>query len=352
MQGAQPTAISASITMIITAGALVSNYTTLLPCRSLLPSNCAGVLLLLAVNLGILQFPQLPQLPKVPGQALLSQQLNKASRVLRDRLDDLDDSDDARDTGVGSAERARSPGIYSNTSFGGRGEGLSTRMLDAQAATAPAVAAPAADAQRAGSTAAAVQNDQRTRKQNIPAVQQQQQQQQDQPLLALTQKLGSASKTLGTSALEQGKAASTAVLQKGQQLKDSGTVQHLSQQTADAARKAAAATKKAVAGLWQRGLQLGDSEGLEALKQGTAAAAGRAAASVNGLRDTAAAPANRLQAGTAAPGLDSQQQGQAATAAAAQLLPEAAVSRSGGVGAFGSGAGKSVQEIDAILANS
>lgn len=61
------------------------------PKLCLLLDTHTGVLVLLAVKLGVLQMPQMPQLPTVPGQGLLTKQFSHAGKALRDKLDHLDD---------------------------------------------------------------------------------------------------------------------------------------------------------------------------------------------------------------------------------------------------------------------
>jgi hypothetical protein len=172
---------------------------------------------------------------------------------------------------------------------------------------------------------------------------QQEQQQQQRPAIGeaagsgvsafkgLAQQLSSSAKSLTTTALEGGKAAGGAVLQQGrqvlQQAQGSESVQGLSQQTADAASKAAQATKQLASGLWQRGQQLARPGGLQGLKQEAAEAVGRASDVVKGVKQGVGDKSKQQQ---------QQQQGQP------ELAAEAAVGR----------VGLSDQEVDAILANS
>ena len=318
---------------------------------------CTGVLVLLAAKLGILQMPQLPQLPKVPG---LARQLNKAGDAFRDRFDDLDDGfDDARGSAAAAAAATRqnkysaaagssrlltsssSSSSSINDGGGGDAERVTSRLREAQS-------------QQAAMTSAQSQ----ALPQSAPPLatpQQQEQQQQQQQRLApaaeaagpgvaafkgLAQQLGSTAKSLTTKALEGGKAASGVVLQQGrqalQQGRESEAVQGLSQQTADAASKAAKATKQLASGLWQRGQQLASPGGLQGLKQDAAAAVGRASEAVKVVKQ-----GNKIR-----PQEQEQQPQQRQQQQQGQLEPAAAA----GAGAVT--VGRSEQEVDAILANS
>jgi hypothetical protein len=304
-----------------------------------------GVLVLLAVKLGILQMPQMPQLPKVPGQALLSRQLNNAGKALQDRLHDLDDGLDD----LGDSVRVDRAATQSNFNTGVSSSSNSllssgsreSRLLDVQAAPAPPTAAAAAE--------------------TSPSILSQQQQQQQQGLAVpglagvegLAQQLGSTARNLGTSAFEQAKAAGSAALQQSKQLKDSGAVQDLTQQTAEVAGKAAQATKQAVGSLWQHGQQVAGAEVLGGLKQGTSAAVERASEAAKGLR--VSPPWVGRTSGLGAGEFSSSSGSGIGWTAAAQQQRQAAEQASampGDVGGAGINSGKTQQEIDAILANS
>ena len=124
------------------------------------------------------------------------------------------------------------------------------------------------------------------------------------------------------------------VLQQGQgSLNPSEAVQGLSQQTSDAAGRAAKATKQLASGLWQRGEQLASPGGLQGLKQDAAAVARRFRKVSEGVKLGSDVRYKQEEEQQQQQQL---QQGQPGTAA------EAAVRR----------VGRSEQEVDAILANS
>jgi hypothetical protein len=247
-------------------------------------SPCAGVLVLLAVKLGVLQMPQLPQ---VPGQALLSRQLDKASKALRERMDDLDDGAEELQDRVRAGVRPdqsrpfRAQQQQQQLSTGREPSGMlpagsgssSSRQLDVQQQVAPPMAAADAGASRVQDGAAAG-----------PAAAQ------DgagfRGFRGFAEQVGSGAKTLGVNAWQTGKATGSAALQQGKQLRDSGAVQEVSQQAAEAAGKAAQATKHAISGLWQRGQQLGSR--LAAASQSSAGVEGTAVSSSRGQQETTA----------------------------------------------------------------
>jgi hypothetical protein len=66
--------------------------TTLTLCRNFYNVIPAGVLLLLAVQAGLVQLPQ-PQLPKLPGQQVVAKQLGRAGAAIKQRVLELDGDD-------------------------------------------------------------------------------------------------------------------------------------------------------------------------------------------------------------------------------------------------------------------
>lgn len=260
--------------------------------------------MLLAVKLGVLQMPQLPQLPQVPGQALLSRQLDKAGKALRERMDDLDDGVEELQESVHAERRpdqSRPFRAQKQLSTGRKSSGVlpgaggSSRQLDVQQAVqaTPPMAASDTGASRLqeGQQVGAAEP---ATAQGAPGLG---------GFRGLAEQVGSGAKN----AWQTGKAAGSAALQQGQQLRNSGAVQEASQQAAEAAGKAAQATKQAVSGLWQRGQKLG----------------------------------SRLGAGTQSPGLEAE-----AVSSGGQ---DAAATQGA---ASGVGQQQSEREVDAILANS
>lgn len=224
--------------------------------------------MLLAVKLGVLQMPQLPQLPQMPGQGLLSRQLDKAGKALRERMDDLDDGveelqDSVRAEVLRSDQSSRPFRAQKQLSTGREpsgvlpGSGSSSRQLDVQQAVqaAPPMAAADTGASRL------LQEGQQVQDHGAAEPATAQGAARLRGFRGLAEQVGSGAKTLGVNAWQTGKAAGSAALQQGKQLRDSGAVQEASQQAAEAAGKAAQATKQAVSGLWQRGQKLGSRLG-------------------------------------------------------------------------------------------
>ncbi|WIA37274.1 hypothetical protein OEZ86_014217 [Tetradesmus obliquus] len=77
---------ASSVGVVVAAGVLLGP-------DILAGSALVGVLLLLAVQAGLVQLPQ-PQLPKLPGQQVVAKQLGRAGAAFKQRVLELDGDDD------------------------------------------------------------------------------------------------------------------------------------------------------------------------------------------------------------------------------------------------------------------